>query len=149
MNTPTISSKSCPECGGLPGVYPNNVCPTCYVKKQLEQKESTISEKTHEILQKLQDTTLGVALAGNDTPGYIYILHDAEQAILKEFDDFAERITPEKKPKVYKAKPGQYYSFQPQVEQHKRQGWNEAIDLITQNVKAELGAAPINSKEDV
>lgn len=27
------------------------------------------------------------------------------------------------------------------------QGYNEAIDTITQNVKAELGAAPINSKE--
>jgi len=28
-------NKTCPTCGGLPGIYPNNQCPTCYVKGAL------------------------------------------------------------------------------------------------------------------
>lgn len=39
-----MSKKTCPDCGGLPGIYPNSVCPTCWVKKEL-QKEADNSVK--------------------------------------------------------------------------------------------------------
>jgi hypothetical protein len=31
------AKKKCPDCGGLPGLYPNNRCPVCYVKTQHTQ----------------------------------------------------------------------------------------------------------------
>lgn len=140
MNTPTINSKSCPECGGLPGVYPNNVCPTCYVKRHLEHEGPTISEQIREIL-------------GEDDWKYT----DKPYRIEKLLADFAERITPENDAidklleLLYNTGWVEGSEYKGDVDEAVRspkelrrceQTRTQLKDLITQNVKAELGAAP-------
>jgi hypothetical protein len=71
----------------------------------------------------------------------------ARNELLAIIADFAERITPEKR------QPERGLQINPCDRDtcgmcNRVKGHNACVDLITQNVKAELGAAPINSKED-
>lgn len=72
---------------------------------------------------------------------------EANKLLMKLLADFAERITPEKT-NMTTDLAGEYDASHTMwgVLNH-GDGFNEAIDLITQNVKAELEAAPTNSKE--
>jgi hypothetical protein len=77
-------------------------------------------------MSKLDETIDRVHL--NGIRGYTKIgLRKQIRALVKE-------CIPETKPKVIKCK-GYYPPYQPQVESHKRQGYNEAISEITKTLK--------------
>jgi hypothetical protein len=75
----------------------------------------------------------------------------ARTKLISEFADFAERITPEGCSWCdYKGytETGGMAMEDDLVEKEPCEYCSEIRDLITQNVKAELGTAPINSKEE-
>lgn len=45
----STTKPKCPDCAGIPGVYPNNQCPVCYVKQQYASKDDTDGEWLDEI----------------------------------------------------------------------------------------------------
>lgn len=76
---------------------------------------------------------------------------EANKLLMKLLADFAERITPEKEiysvSKKMADKRFEEIGVLPAPHSAYRLGRTDVIDTITQNVKAELGAAPTNSKE--
>lgn len=109
-----------------------------------DRKERNLSDwrKYLEIRKMLADDRTQPYIAkklGYNNASSIANILNRFQGLEELLADFAERITPGELDKWY----GQG------TMQLETKVWNDCIDLITQNIKAELGAAPINSKEDV
>ena len=55
--------KKCPDCGGLPGIYPENRCPSCHIKRQ-SLPNSSGQDEIYNLLTKhpLTDGSSGYVL---------------------------------------------------------------------------------------